>query len=378
MTSPIPMVDLQAQRRRLGASLDDAIARVLEHGQYILGPEVAELESRLAAYTGAAQCVTCANGTDALEMVFRAEGVGPGDAVFVPAMTFVATAEMVPGTGATPFFVDVRPDTFNIDPASLQAGIAEARRLRLRARLVVAVDLYGQPADYAQLNDIARREDVRVVADAAQSIGGSVGGKRVGGLAPWSTTSFFPAKPLGAYGDAGAVFTHDDERAAYLRSFRFHGRGADKNDNIRLGRNSRLDTLQAAVLLAKLDILDDEIAARQRVARRYNEALADIVQVPVIDDDTVSTWCYYTILVKDRNAVAASCRDVGVATSVCYPIPLHRQTGYQHFPSAPGGLPVATRLGQQVISLPMHPYLDEAAQARVIAAVRSGVASSES
>ena len=326
--SGIPFIDLDAQRRRLGERIPRAIERVLSHGGFIMGPEVAELERRLAAFCGAGQCVSCANGTDALQLVLMAEGVGPGDAVFVPAFTFVATAEVVPPTGATPVFVDVRAGDFTLDPASLEAAVGHARALGLKPRMVIAVDLFGHPADYQAIAAIAGREGMVVLADAAQGFGATYRGGTVGTLAAWTTTSFFPAKPLGCYGDGGAVFTDDPGRAELLRSLRVHGKGQDKYDNVRIGVNSRLDTLQAAILLEKLAIFADEIAA---------------------------------------------CRAAGVPTAIYYPIPLHRQTGYLAHPTAPGGLPVSERLARQVVSLPMHPYLDEATQDRVIAAVRAGL-----
>lgn len=370
----IPFIDLAAQRRRLGERIDQAIARVLDHGGFILGPEVAELERQLAEFCGAKHCITCANGTDALQLVLMAEGVEPGDAVFVPAFTFVATAEVVPPTGATPLFVDVRESDFTLDPASLEAGIAEAKRLGLKPRMVVPVDLFGHPADYDAIEAIAAREDLVVVADSAQGFGSSYKGRKSGTLAGYTTTSFFPAKPLGCYGDGGAIFTNDADRAALLRSLRFHGKGADKYDNVRIGLNSRLDTIQAAILLEKLAIFADELAARGRVAQRYSGALSDLVGVPQESAGCRSAWAQYTALVPVRDALAEACKAEGVPTAVYYPVPMHRQTGYKGYPTVPGGLPVSDRLSRQVISLPMHPYLDEAAQDRIIAAVRRALA----
>jgi len=369
----IPFIDLAAQRRRLGPHIDAAIARVLEHGAFILGPEVKQLEERLAGFCGGTPCVTCANGTDALSLVMMAEGIGPGDAVFVPAFTFVASAEIVPPTGATPFFVDVLPNSFNIAPSSLLAAIEEAERLGLRPRMVVAVDLFGQPADYPALTEIAETHGLVLVADAAQSFGGSLHGRKTGSLAAYTTTSFFPAKPLGCYGDGGAVFTADPARAALLRSLRVHGSGTNKYDNVRIGMNSRLDTLQAAILLEKLAIFADEIAARDAVAARYNAALGDLAGVPELIAGASSAWAQYTLLTENRDALAAACREAGVPTNIYYPIPLNRQTGYRSYPVVPGGVPVSESLASQVISLPMHPYLDEATQDRIIAVVRSGL-----
>lgn len=373
MAEPIAFVDLAAQRRRLGGRIEQAIARVLDHGQFIVGPEVGELERQLAAFCGAGHCVTCANGTDALELVMEVEKIGSGDAVFVPALTFIASVEMVPRTGATPIFVDVLPDTCLLDPASLEAAAEHAVRLGLKPRMVVVVDLYGQPAGYRDIAAVASRFGMSVVADAAQSFGASLDNRMVGTLADWTTISFYPAKPLGCYGDGGAVFTNSAERAEIVRSLRFHGRSAgDKNDNIRVGHNSRLDTLQAAVLIEKLSILSEEITARQRIARRYNEGFAGMIEAPTPTKGATSVWAYYTVIAEDRGKVAAACKRAEVPTIVCYPIPLNRQVAYRHFPVAPGGVPTAERLADQVLSLPMHPYLDEPTQDRVIDAVLAG------
>lgn len=367
--SPIPFIDLAAQRRRLGDRIERAIGRVLDHGAFIMGPEVATLERQLAEYCGARHAITCANGTDALALVMRARGIGPGDAVFIPAFTFVATAEVVPPTGATPYFVDVLPDTFNIDPRSLERGIADARRQGLRPRMVIPVDLFGQTADYAHIGDVASRHGLFVLADAAQSFGASLNNRRAGHLGDCTTTSFFPAKPLGCYGDGGAIFTDEDALADLLRSLRFHGKGDNKYDNVRVGFNSRLDTIQAAILIEKLAILDEEVATRNLVAERYNAGLANCVQVPAVLPGGTSAWAQYTIVVADRERVVAACKEAEIPTAVYYPIPLNRQTGYTHFPVVPGGVPVAEHHARHVISLPMHPYLDPATQDRIIAAV---------
>ncbi len=367
---PIAFIDLQAQRRRLGDRIDRAIARVLDHGKFILGPEVAELEAKLAAYTGARHVVTCGNGTDALALVMAAEEIGPGDAVFVPSFTFVASAEIVPARGATPVFVDVLAGTFNIDPISLREAIEEARDRGLKPRMVIVVDLFGQPADYPAIAAIAEKNGLVVVADAAQSFGASLLGQKVGSWGHYATTSFFPAKPFGCYGDGGAIFTDDADKAALLRSLRVHGQGSDKYDNVRIGVNSRLDTIQAAILIEKLAILDEEIAARQRVADRYGAALTNRATVPSVIAGGTSVWAQYTLLLDDRDRVAAALRSAGIPTMVYYSIPMHRQSGYRTYPTAPGVLPVSDDLSARALSLPMHPYLDEATQDRIIAAVR--------
>jgi dTDP-4-amino-4,6-dideoxygalactose transaminase len=280
--APIPFIDVAAQRRRLGASIDEAVSRVLQHCQFIMGPEVRTLEADLSAFCGAKHSLSCSSGTDALVMVLMAKGVGPGDAVFCPSFTFCATAEAVVVVGATPVFVDVDEKTFNLDIASLERAIAETKRGELRARAIIPVDLFGLPADLDGIGAIAARDGLFVLADAAQSFGATYNGRRIGTQALATTTSFFPAKPLGCYGDGGAVFTDDDDLADVMRSIRVHGQGTDKYDNVRIGMTGRLDTLQAAILIEKLKIFQDEIEARNRVARRYNEALAGAAIVPEV------------------------------------------------------------------------------------------------
>jgi dTDP-4-amino-4,6-dideoxygalactose transaminase len=378
---PIDFIDLKAQRRRLGDRIDRALARVLEHGQYIMGPEVRALEKALAAYTGAAHVITCSNGTDALVLALMAKGVGSGSAVIVPTFTFAATAEAVAFLGAVPIFADVSPESFNLDPASLDAAAAMARALGLNPVAAIPVDLFGQPADYEALSAVAEIHGLWLLADAAQAFGGTLGGRCVGTLAPITTTSFFPAKPLGCYGDGGAVLTDNPEVAAILDSLRVHGKGGHKYDNARIGMNGRLDTLQAAILLEKLAIFPEEVEARDLSARRY-AALLDgvplegIVRTPVVAPGATSVWAQYTLVLDERiqrDAVAAAMKDVGVPTGVYYPLPLHRQTAYRNYPAAPGGLPVSDRLSRTVLSLPMHPYLDAVTQERVAAALRGAL-----
>lgn len=375
-TQAIPaFIDLAAQRERLGDRVEQAISAVLKHGQYILGPEVAELELELASFCGARHCITCANGTDALLLALMAEGIGTGDAVFVPAFTFVATAEVAPLCGATPVFVDVRPDSFNLDAACLDAAIGEAERLGLKPRCVIPVDLYGQPADYNAIGAIAVARDLLVIADAAQSFGASLDGRKVGTLAAYTATSFYPSKPLGGYGDGGAVFTDDDGRAARLRSLRNHGKGPDRPDTEHIGLNSRLDSIQAAVLLEKLRLFPDEISARQARAERYNEALAPVVKVPELMPGASSVWAQYTVVTERRDALAKACRDAGVPTAIHYASAVNCLAPYRQFPTAPGGVPEAELLAKRVISLPMHPYLSADAQALIVATVREALAS---
>lgn len=373
MPDPIPLVDLQAQRRRLDGRIERAIARVLDHGRFILGPEVADFEARLAGFCGVAHAVGCASGTDALLMALMAWEVGRGDAVFVPGFTFASTAEVVALLGATPVFVDVRPDTFNLDVASLAQALDDVDRWDLRPRAVVPVDLFGQPADYAGIEKLAASAGMSVLADAAQSLGGRLDDSRVGALAAVTATSFFPAKPLGCYGDGGAVLTDDSGLADVIRSLRVHGQGADKYDNVRVGVNGRLDTIQAAVLIEKLAIFDEELAARQRVAERYAAALAGVVETPAVAPGTRSAWAQYTVLVDDRDRVAAELARAGVQTAIYYVKPLHLQPAYRALPTGPGGLPVCEELAGRVLSLPMHPYLTAEVQDRVIEVVREAV-----
>ncbi len=365
LTKNIAFIDLATQQAAIRDRLDDAIARVLDHGNYILGREVSDLEAKLAEFCGAAHCVSCANGTDALQLALMAEDVGPGDAVMVPAFTFVATAEAVLERRATPVFVDVREDTFNMDLESLKRAIGAARDAGLKPKVVIAVDLFGLPADYQAIEAIACENNLIVIADAAQSFGASRGGKAVGTFGKYTTTSFFPAKPLGCYGDGGAVFTADPAAAELLQSLRFHGKGAHKYENIRVGLNSRLDTLQAAILLEKLAIFPGEIEARNRVAERYNDRLAASVRIPRVDEGAQSVWAQYTMILPpgtDRDALQNRLKEAGVPTGVYYPNPLHKQGVYIGNPADPQGLSVSETLASHVLSLPMHPYLDEDTQ----------------
>ncbi|HEX2653457.1 MAG TPA: DegT/DnrJ/EryC1/StrS aminotransferase family protein [Xanthobacteraceae bacterium] len=371
-TAPIPFIDVAAQRRRLGSGVDEAVARVLAHCQFIMGPEVLALEAQLAAFSGVQHAISAASGTDALLLVLLAKSIGPGDAVFCPAFTFCATAEVVALVGATPVFVDVEEDTFNIDPRSLKHAIASAKALGLSPKAIIPVDLFGLPADYDAIAPIADENGLFVLADAAQSYGAAYKGRAVGSLVPATTASFFPAKPLGCYGDGGAVFTNDAELAEIIKSLRVHGQGVDKYDNVRIGITGRLDTIQAAVLLEKLKIFPQEIEARNQAAHRYANGLSDLVIVPRVPEGYTSVWAQYTIRLAagKRDALAAALRSQGIPTAIYYPKPLHRQEAYRHYPVAGNGLPVTERLADEVISLPMHAYLDEPTQERIIGAVR--------
>lgn len=371
----IPFIDLAAQRRRLGTAIDEAILKVVNHGAYIMGPEVKALEAELAAYCGAKHVVSCSNGTDALALVLMAKGIGPGDAVFCPTFTFAATAEVVAWVGATAVLVDVLPDSFNMDPASLQAGIKVAREKGLKPAVIIPVDLFGQPADYDAIEAIATRENLWILCDAAQSFGASYKGRKVGTIGLATTASFFPAKPLGCYGDGGAVFTEDAEIASIMRSIRVHGQGTDKYDNVRIGMNGRLDTIQAAVLLEKLKIFPDEIRMRDRVAERYSSRLPNQVTVPRISPGLTSVWAQYTIRLNgaDRKKFCETLKQNGIPTAIYYPRPLHKQTAYKMLPIAADSLPASESLADDVVSLPMHPYLTEQTQDRIIAEVRKAL-----
>ena len=373
MHKPLAFIDLAKQRARLGQSIDQAIQRVLAHGNYIMGPEVRELETALSDFCGARHALTCSNGTDALGLILMALELDGGDSVFCPSFTFAATAEAVTWFGATPVFVDVDEQTFNIDPASLQAGIKSAKAQGLRPVGVISVDLFGQPADYDRLEPICAEQRLWLLSDAAQSFGATYKGRNVGTIGTATATSFFPAKPLGCYGDGGAIFTGDDELAATIKSLRMHGQGSDKYDNVRIGLNGRLDTLQAAILLEKMRIFRDEIERREKVAVRYNAALADVAQVPRVMKGVTSVWAQYTIRVPAarREALAASLKLRGVPTAVYYARPLHQQTAYRKYPIAGNGLPVSERIAAEVISLPMHPYLEQAEQDFIISAVKA-------
>ena len=370
--SPIPFIDVAAQRRRLGTAIDDAVTRVLNHCQFILGPEVRTFESDLAAFCGAGHVVTCASGTDALVLALRAMGVGPGDAVLCPSFTFCATAEVAALVGATPVFVDVDATTFNIDAKGIAGAVETARQAGLNPKAIIPVDLFGLPADHAAIRSAAAADNLLVLDDAAQSFGATCDNRRLGTFGLCTATSFFPAKPLGCYGDGGAVMTDDDGLADAMRSLRVHGQGSDKYDNVRIGLASRLDTIQAAILIEKLKIFPDEINARNAIARRYNEGLNDVAIVPSVPPGMTSIWAQYTIRVRGgrRDALASELKAERIPTAIYYPIPLHRQQAYKQYPVGKGGVAVSDRLADEVISLPMHAYLDPSTQDRIIDATR--------
>ena len=378
-------IDLAAQRQRIAPQIDAAIGRVLSTCGFIMGPEVTGFEQALAKFAGAKHALACANGTDALLIPLRAWNIGPGDAVFVPSFTFVASAEVVPLVGASPVFVDVLPDTYNMDPTSLEAAIESVKKSgKLKPRAIIAVDLFGQPADYPAISAIAKKHGLKLIADQAQGFGCTLNGRQPLEWADVATASFFPAKPLGCYGDGGAVLTNDDSLAGLVDSIRIHGKAsaedmaAKKYDNdprylnMRIGVNSRLDAIQAAILSEKLKIYPDELQKRDAIATRYSKALASHVRsVPKVIAGGFSNWAQYTIEHDRRDALAAHLKTRGVPTAIYYPIPIHMQDVYSHYPKAPGGLPVTEAIRNRVLSLPMHPYLDAAQQDQVIEAVRS-------
>lgn len=372
--APIPFLDLKAQQARIAATLRPRLEAVLAHCQFVLGPEVAELEGRLAAHCGAAHCVSVSSGTDALQIAMMAEDIGTDDAVFLPAFTYTATAEVPLVLGATPVFVDVDPRTFQIDPAHLAARVADVRAAgRLRPRALVGVDLFGQPADWPALREVAAREGLFTLDDCAQSFGASLHGRPLGREADATAISFFPSKPLGAYGDGGALLTDSAERAALYRSLRTHGEGATRYEVLRTGMNGRLDTLQAAVLLAKLDVFDEELAIRERIAQAYDSRLGALLDVPARVPGGVSAWAVYAVLLPDaeaRGRLQAGLRDAGVPTAIYYPRPLHHQPAYAgHHDGA--ALPVSESLATRILALPIHPDLTDADVERVCEAVRA-------
>jgi dTDP-4-amino-4,6-dideoxygalactose transaminase len=371
-SQPIPFIDLAAQRRRLGRAIDEAVARVLGHCQFILGPEVRELEAELAAFSGARHVVSCASGTDALTLILLAKGVGAGDAVFCPSFTFAASVEAPALLGATPVFVDVEEATFNIDAASLERAVLTAKKQGLKPKAVIPIDLFGLPADHDSIAEVAEAEGLFVLDDAAQGFGASYKEKKLGTFGLATATSFFPAKPLGCYGDGGAVFTDDDGLAETVRGLRVHGQMPGKSEFSLLGLTGRLDTIQAAILIEKLKIFQDEIEARNRIARRYGEKLGNVAIVPRVPDGYTSVWAQYTIRLPSgaRDGVAAALKAEGIPTAIYYAKPPHLHEAYKRYPVVEGGLPVTERLSHEVISLPMHAYLDEPTQDRIVDALK--------
>ena len=352
-------IDLKAQYTHLKEKIDARIQKVLDHGHYIMGPEVQELEEKLAHYVGVKHCISCANGTDALQLALMAFDIGEGDAVFVPTFTFFATAEVVAFAKATPIFIDSDERTFNIDPVKLEAAIIKTiNENRLKPKAIIAVDLFGLPADYPKIEAIAKKYNLKLIEDSAQGFGGTINGKKAGSFGDIATTSFFPAKPLGCYGDGGAIFTNSDDIAELLRSFRVHGKGSDKYDNVRVGVNSRLDTIQAAILLEKLAAFPQELQSRNKVAAYYTQSLKDHFITPQVPEGYLSSWAQYTLINPSRNELMIKLKSAGVPTMIYYSKCMHQQTAFNNLVEMKHECTVAEKLSVQVFSLPMHPYLE--------------------
>lgn len=375
----IKFIDLEAQQKVIYSALKQRIEKVLSHGNYIMGPEVYELETELAEYVDVKYAITCSSGTDALLMALMAYGIGPGDAIFTTPFTFIATAEIIALLGAIPIFVDIDPKTFNIDPSKLELAIKALKENdalisplprintlqynikgnQLKPRGIISVDLFGLPADYNQINSIAEVNNLFVLEDAAQGFGAKYQGKQTGNLTNIAATSFFPAKPLGCYGDGGAVFTNDNDLAAKIESIRVHGKGKEKYDNIRIGLNGRLDSLQAAVLLEKLKIFPNEIIERNRVAEKYSNELGGFVGIPSIPEGCCSVWAQYSIISNKRQQLQFALKQEGIPTAIYYPTPLHQQTAFSYLGYKTGDFPVSENISKEIFSLPMHPYLKD-------------------
>jgi UDP-2-acetamido-2-deoxy-ribo-hexuluronate aminotransferase len=370
----IEFTGLNQQKTLLRSNINARIARVLDHGQFIMGPEVAELEKNLQNFCGAKHAITVANGTDALQIALMAGGISHGDAVLVPSFTYTATAEVILILGAIPIFVEVDETTFNIDCTQLETAYTKAKSDGHRPRAIIAVDLFGLPADWRKLNSFASANDLFLIADAAQSFGARLAdGSAVGTLAPITTTSFFPAKPLGCYGDGGAIFTNDDNLAEVMRSTRVHGQGKAKYETVRVGMNSRLDTLQAAILLSKLEIFDEEIRKRNAIADQYENALSNLVETPHKPEGVTSAWAQYTIKIENRDSLQAKLKEEGVPTAVYYPLPMHLQKAYAAYGAGEGSLLRSEKLSKRVLSLPMNPYASNEEVETVITAMRSAL-----
>jgi UDP-2-acetamido-2-deoxy-ribo-hexuluronate aminotransferase len=382
-------VDLSSQQKRIRAQLEKSILSVLDHGQYIMGPEIKMLEQKLADFTGVKHAVSCASGTDALLIALMANGVGPGHAVFTSPFTFIATAEVIQLIGATPVFVDIDPMTFNIDPGKLEKAINSIKagnsgqypvpqidNLKLKPRAIISVDLFGLPANYTEINSVASEFGLFVIEDAAQSFGAEYEGRKTCSLTDVGCTSFFPAKPLGCYGDGGMCFTNDDKLASVMESIRVHGKGTDKYDNVRVGINGRLDTMQAAILLDKFSIFPEEIKMRQQIAQNYNELLAGIngVTTPAVPSNTSSVWAQYSLLAKNeehRHHLQKELKNEGVPTAIYYPKPLHLQTAFAGLEYKEGDFPVSEDASIRIFSLPMHPYLEKKDQEKIAGIIRT-------
>ena len=365
-SAPQKFIDLASQQDLIRTQIDESIKNVLNHGHYIMGPEVKTFEKDLTDYTGAKYCITCANGTDALSLVLMAWGTGPGDAVYVPSFTYVASAEAPAQLGATPFFVDVCPLTFNLDVDSFKQSIIDSKEMNLKPKAVIPVDLFGQVSNIKEIVNIAKEENIKVLCDAAQSFGATFEGKKAGYFGDATTTSFFPAKPLGCYGDGGAVFTNNKDLFNVVSSIRLHGKGSEKYDNVRVGMNSRLDTIQAAILIEKLKIFDNELRLRNKIAQKYTKSLNKSYKTPTVMQGHVSSWAQYTLIDNDRDNIIAALKSENIPSIVYYPKPLHAQDGYSSFPKVSTGLLNSSMLSNSVFSIPMYPYIKNKDQDHII------------
>ena len=362
-------IDLSAQQKIIRKKIEKRISDVLAHGQYIMGPEVFQLEEKLKSYVDAKHCISCSSGTDALIIPLMAKGIGPGDAVITTSFSYIATAEAIALLGATPIFCDIYPKTFNIDPNGLEKAYNKANLEGLKPKAIISVDLFGLPARYRLINDFAKSKNLFLLEDAAQGFGGKIGQQKVGTFGDVSSTSFFPAKPLGCYGDGGAIFTDNDELAENMRSIRVHGGGKDKYNNIRLGLNGRLDTLQAAILIEKLAIFDSELIMRNKIAKYFSKKLNSNFTLPHIPDNYFSSWAQYSVLLKDkdeRKKVIEILNDKNIPSMIYYKIPLHLQKVFKNLNYKTGDLPISESVANKIISLPMHPYLKESDQDFII------------
>ena len=367
----INFIDLAAQQDLIRHQIDNAIKKVLDHGVYIMGPEVFEFENMLKDFTGCNNAITCANGTDAITIALMAIGVSTGDAVFVPSFTYVASAEAPAQLGATPFFVDVDEDTFNININSFKTAILDSRKMGLNPKVVIPVDLFGYPSNINEIEEVAKEEDIKIVVDAAQSFGGSIDKTKVGNFGDITTTSFFPAKPLGCYGDGGAIFTGDDELAEIITSIKLHGKGRQKYDNVRIGLNSRLDTIQAAILIEKLKIFPKELLLRNSIAKKYTSLLSDLFITPEISEGYESAWAQYTLRLPNRKEIQEKLKNNNIPSVIYYPKALSQQDGYKHYPCVSSGVAVSEKLTSEVLSLPMYPYIDKKVIERISSVIRS-------
>ena len=368
-------IDLKTQQSKIREKIDKRIKSVLDHGKYIMGPEVFELEEKLSEYVGMKYCISCSSGTDALLIPLMANGIGPGDAVITTPFTYIATAEVISLLGAEPVFIDIYETTYNLNPDGIERAVQDAERKGLNTKAIIPVDLFGLPARYRMINEVAKKYDLMIIEDAAQGFGGAIRGKKAGSFGDVACTSFFPAKPLGCYGDGGAIFTNDEELANKMKSIRIHGSGSDKYENVRIGINGRLDTIQAAILLEKLSIFDEELKLRNIVADYYRNNIVSNFKNPFVPKDYLSAWAQYSLLSKTeskRNEIMYSLSNANIPSMIYYKCPLHLQTVFKKLGYGKGDFPISERVANQIFSIPMHPYLDKDKQNRIIEVLNNG------